>query len=85
MTLMPAQRLEARVPDMALRGRIAPGSYADIVVFDPATVHDTATYEQPARYAIGMRHVLVNGQSVVYDGEVVTDALPGQPVRAPLR
>ena len=85
MTLMPAQRLEARVPDIALRGRIAPGSYADIVVFDASTVRDTATYEQPARYAIGMRHVLVNGQAVVYDGEVVTDALPGQPVRAPLR
>jgi len=85
MTLMPAQRLQARVPDMALRGRIAPGSHADIVVFDASTVRDTATYEQPARYAIGMRHVLVNGHSVVYDGEVVTDALPGRPVRAPLR
>lgn len=84
MTIMPAQRLETRVPDMALRGRLAPGAFADIVVFDPATVHDTATYEQPARYAVGMRHVLVNGQPVVHDGAPVPDALPGLPVRAPL-
>ncbi len=84
MTLMPAQRLESRVPDMAMRGRLAPASHADIVVFDPEAVRDTATYEQPARYAIGMRHVLVNGQAVVYDGAVVRDATPGLPVRAPL-
>jgi len=83
MSLMPAQRLQARVPDMARRGRLAPGAYADVVVFDPDAVRDTATYEQPARYAIGMRHVLVNGQAVVYDGALVEDAKPGQPVRAP--
>jgi len=85
MTLLPAQRLEARVPDMALRGRLSSGAYADIVVFDPDGVRDTATYEAPARYAIGMRHVLVNGESVVYDGVLVPGAAPGLPVRAPLR
>lgn len=85
MTLMPAQRLEARVPEMALRGRIAPGAFADIVVFDPEAVRDTATYEQPARYALGMRHVLVNGQRVVEEGALVPDAAPGLPVRAALR
>lgn len=85
MTLMPAQRLQARVPDMALRGRIAPGTYADLVVFDPDRVQDVATYEQPARYARGMRYVLVNGQTVVDGGEVVAEAFPGLPIRAPLR
>ena len=83
MTLLPAQRLQGRVPEMARRGRLAPGAYADIVVFDPDAVRDMATYEQPARYAIGMRHVLVNGQSVVYDGALVEEVKPGLPVRAP--
>lgn len=83
MTLLPAQRLQGRVPEMARRGRLAPGTYADIVVFDPDAVRDMATYEQPARYAIGMRHVLVNGQSVVYDGALVEEVKPGLPVRAP--
>lgn len=83
MTLLPAQRLQGRVPEMARRGRLAPGAYADIVAFDPDVVRDMATYERPARYAIGMRHVLVNGQSVVYDGALVEEVKPGLPVRAP--
>ncbi|HTV02666.1 MAG TPA: D-aminoacylase [Luteitalea sp.] len=64
------------------RGVLRPGMAADIVVFDPATVKDVATFEQPNRYSTGMRHVLVNGVSVVTDG-AVTAARPGRPLRGP--
>jgi len=55
MTLMPARRIEARVPQMRNKGRLRPGADADIVVFDPQRIVDRATYEEPARYAEGMR------------------------------
>ena len=85
MTLMPAQRLEARVPAMHNKGRLRRGADADVVVFDLDATRDVATYEQPVQYSEGMRHVLVNGQFVVREGKVVAGAVPGQPVRAPLR
>ena len=82
MTLMPAQRLEARVPEMHRKGRIGIGGDADIVVFDADRIIDRATYEEPAAYSEGMRHVVVGGRFVVRDGQVVEDAKPGRPVRA---
>jgi N-acyl-D-aspartate/D-glutamate deacylase len=85
MTLMPAQRIEARAPQMRNKGRLRPGADADIVVFDPERIVDRATYEDPARYAEGMRHVLVLGQFLIRDGRVLEAATPGRPVRAPLR
>ena len=85
MTLMPARRIEARVPQMRNKGRLHPGADADIVVFDPQRIIDRATYEEPARYAEGMRYVLVLGEFVVRDGRLVEGATPGRPVRAPLR
>lgn len=75
MTSLPAQTL--RLPD---RGLLAPGCYADLVVLDPATVRDTATWEEPHRYAIGVRHVVVNGQVAVRDGEL-TGARAGRRLR----
>ena len=82
MTLMPAQRLEARVPEMARKGRIQLGADADIVVFDADRLIDRATFESPAEYAEGMRHVLVSGEFVVREGQPVPHAVPGQAVRA---
>ncbi len=82
MTLEPARRLQARVPSMAAKGRLQVGADADIVVFDPETIEDRATYEAPDRFAAGMRHVLVNGQFVVRNGEVQTGVTPGLAVRA---
>jgi N-acyl-D-aspartate/D-glutamate deacylase len=82
MTLMPAQRLEARVPQMRRKGRIRVGADADIVVFDPDRIIDRATYRQPAVYAEGMHHVIVGGRFVVRNGRVVEGATPGKPVRA---
>jgi N-acyl-D-aspartate/D-glutamate deacylase len=64
------------------RGLIRPGMMADLVVFDPATVRDVATFEEPNRYSAGMRHVLVNGQAVVTDG-AITAARPGRALRGP--
>jgi N-acyl-D-amino-acid deacylase len=64
------------------RGRLAPGHYADIVVFDPGRVRDRATFEQPHQYAEGMVHVWVNGEQVLRDGEH-TGALPGRFVKGP--
>jgi dihydroorotase-like cyclic amidohydrolase len=81
-SLLPAQLLSERVPAMRSKGRIQPGCDADIVVFDPAAVHDRATYAQTTRPSAGIRHVLVNGVFVVRDAAIVPDALPGQPIRA---
>ena len=75
MTSLPADTLRLRD-----RGRLAPGRFADVVVFDPATVGDHATYADPHRYASGIRHVLVNGVPVVRDGGL-TGATPGRRLR----
>jgi N-acyl-D-amino-acid deacylase len=64
------------------RGCIDPGCYADVVVFDPATIIDHATFDQPQRYATGVSHVLVNGVRVLENGEH-TGAKPGRVVRGP--
>jgi N-acyl-D-aspartate/D-glutamate deacylase len=78
MTLMPAQRLEAASPAARGKGRLREGADADLVVFDPETVADHATYESPAQPSHGFRHVLVGGTPVVKDGKLVPDTTPGQ-------
>ena len=64
------------------RGFVQEGMFADVVVFDPATVGDRATFEKPHQYAIGMKHVFVNGVHVLKDGEH-TGAKPGQALWGP--
>lgn len=65
LSALPAERL-----GLADRGRLAEGCAGDVVVFDPATVMDTATYEDPRQYPIGIEYVLVNGQVAVEGGEL---------------
>lgn len=64
------------------RGSLATGNYADVVLFDPETIIDKATFENPHQYAEGMVHVFVNGTQVLKDGEH-TGEFPGQVVRGP--
>jgi N-acyl-D-amino-acid deacylase len=75
MTSLPAAHF-----GFADRGIIAEGRAADLVLFDPATVSDPATYEKPHQVAVGFTHVLVNGVAVIQDGRM-TGARPGQVLR----
>jgi N-acyl-D-amino-acid deacylase len=75
LTALPAANL-----GLADRGMLRKGHAADVVVFDPATIADRATFDKPHQYAVGMRHVLVNGVPVLLDGEH-TGALPGRVVK----
>jgi N-acyl-D-amino-acid deacylase len=75
LTSLPASNL-----NIERRGALAPGYYADVVVFDPATITDPATFAQPHQYATGVQHVFVNGTQVLRNGEH-TGALPGRVVR----
>ncbi len=77
LTALPAGNLGIRQ-----RGRLEPGYFADVVVFDPATVTDNATFQEPHQYATGVIHVFVNGTQVVRDGDH-TGAKPGRVVRGP--
>jgi len=84
MTLMPAQRLEGRVPGMRQKGRLHVGADADITIFDAATVLDRSTYREPSLSPVGIQHVIVNGVSVVANGRAVEGVAPGKAVRAPV-
>jgi N-acyl-D-aspartate/D-glutamate deacylase len=83
MTLMPAQRLESRVPAMKQKGRLRVGADADITIFDAARVIDRSTYREPSLSPVGIQHVIVNGVSVVANGQAVEGVAPGKAVRAP--
>ena len=77
ITALPAQNFKLKD-----RGCLKPGCYADVTVFDPATIADHATFDKPAQYATGVRDVFVNGVQVLKDGEH-TNARPGRVVRGP--
>jgi N-acyl-D-aspartate/D-glutamate deacylase len=75
LTSIPAERLGLRD-----RGMLREGAFADLVVFDPGRVAETATYEDPARFPIGIDDVIVNGRVVIADGEE-TGERPGRLLR----
>ena len=77
LTSLPAGNLKLRD-----RGRLVPGYFADVVIFDPKTIQDHATFEKPHQYSTGVRDVFVNGVQVLRNGEH-TGALPGRVVRGP--
>jgi N-acyl-D-amino-acid deacylase len=75
MTSLPADNLS--LPD---RGRLRPGAFADVVVFNPTTIQDHATYQEPHQLSTGVSHVVVNGTLALTDGKL-TRAAPGRVVR----
>ena len=64
------------------RGILRRGMMADITIFDPATIHDVSTFDDPRHYSVGVKHVFVNGRRVVAGG-AMTNERPGRPVRGP--
>jgi N-acyl-D-amino-acid deacylase len=79
---VPAEIYHLKVAGQPNWPKLEPGHYADIVIFDPTSIRDHATFEQPHQYATGVRDVFVNGAQVLRDGEH-TGAKPGQVVRGP--
>ncbi len=77
LTSLPAENLK-----LTKRGKLQPGYFADLVVFDPENVKDLATFEEPHQYAEGVIHVWVNGQQVLQNG-VHTGSMPGRFVKGP--
>jgi N-acyl-D-amino-acid deacylase len=77
LTLLPATNLR-----LEKRGALKPGNFADVVVFNPETIQDNATFQQPHQLATGVEHVWVNGVHVMNNGEH-TGAMPGRVVRGP--
>lgn len=78
---LPARVLDEIAPAARAKGHLAAGSAADLVVLDPATMTDRASYLDPVRPSQGVRHLLVGGTFVIRDSVLDTEALPGQPVR----
>jgi dihydroorotase len=81
MTVLPAERVRGAAPAMANKGRLAVGADADVTVFDPATVIDRATFENPEQPSAGIPYVVVNGTVVVRRGELVAGVAPGRAIR----
>ena len=77
LTALPAANLK-----ITNRGKLEPGYFADVVIFDPAAIQDHATFPEPHQYSTGMQHVFINGVQVLKDGEH-TGATPGRVVRGP--
>ena len=78
MTLMPAQVLEKSTPAAHAKGRLQEGADADIVVFDPQTIADRATYQSPMEPSVGVRYLIVGGTLLVDQGKLVPDVFPGR-------
>ena len=77
LTSLPAENLKIKK-----RGMLKVGNYADVVVFNPGTIKDLATFNEPHQLAQGVVHVFVNGEQVLRDGEH-TGAMPGRAVWGP--
>ncbi len=78
MTLMPAQMLERSTSAARHKGRMQEGADGDVVVFDPQTIGDRATFEKPMEPSVGVHYLLVGGTMVIDDGKIVADVFPGR-------
>ena len=84
-TVYPARVIEGCTPQIARKARLREGFDADIVVFDPATLRDRATFTDMNRPAEGVKHLLVGGVAVISDGALDTSAAPGRAIRCPVK
>jgi N-acyl-D-aspartate/D-glutamate deacylase len=80
MTLLPAQMLERSTPEARKKGRMQEDADADIVVFDPATIVDRATFQKPMEPSVGVRYLVVGGTLLVDQGKVVEGVYPGRAI-----
>src|SRR6202046_1189169 len=83
MTLMPAQMLERSTPAAKRKGRLQEGADADITVFDPQRITDSATFEKPMEPSVGVHYLVVGGTVLIDDGKLVPDVYPGQAIVGP--
>ena len=84
-TLIPAQIMEKATPEAKLKGRLQPGMDADVTVFDPETIADHASFERMNAPSTGVEILLVNGEPLIENGELITAAAPGRPMRGEIR
>jgi N-acyl-D-aspartate/D-glutamate deacylase len=82
MTIDPARLLDAQAPEMQKKGRLQIGSDADITVFDPAKIIDTATISDPSSYSKGIDWVVVAGRIVKSPGGLFKEHIPGEPIKS---
>jgi len=80
MSLMPAQVLERSTPSARLKGRLQEGADADVVIFDPQTITDRATYQHPSEPSIGVEYLLVGGAVLVDKGKLTEGVFPGKAI-----
>jgi N-acyl-D-aspartate/D-glutamate deacylase len=80
-TILPARRLDARVPMLGRKGRMQMGADADITLFDPATIADTSTVEKPAQMSAGVQYVMVMGRLAKDPTGVIKDVRAGQAIK----
>jgi N-acyl-D-aspartate/D-glutamate deacylase len=83
MTLMPAQVLERSTPEGKRKGRLQEGADADVVVFDPQTISDRATFDKPMEPSVGVQYLVVGGTVLIDDGKMVEDVFPGRAILGP--
>ena len=84
-SLLPANLIATASDDAKFKGRIQSGMDADIVVFNLDDVKPMATYKNPRQPSKGMKYVMVNGQFVIKDGQLLKDSRPGRPLKSSLR
>jgi N-acyl-D-glutamate deacylase len=84
-SLLPANLIATASDDAKYKGRIQPGMDADIIVFDLSKVKPMATYKNPRQPSQGMDYLMVNGQFVIKDGQLLKDSRPGRPIRSTLK
>jgi N-acyl-D-aspartate/D-glutamate deacylase len=78
---LPSRVLDSVASAMRRKGGLCAGADADIVVIDPSSIGDAATYADPIRPSVGVRHLLVVGTFVIRDGQLIPDSRPGRPIR----